>query len=181
MANILLRPGWHIAERLVTPEAAFLNRRTFLRQMSFAGAAGLAAMPLAGCAKAEPPDADSRTSSAANAAAPSQAYPASRNHEFDPNWTFTNEKVAGRYNNFYEFTLSKDVYRYVNKFATTPWPIQIGGLVEKPMTVDAMELVGMFGLEERVYRLRCVEAWAMIVPWTGFQFSKLGFIVRIGN
>ena len=81
MANILLRPGWHIAERLVTPEAAFLNRRTFLRQMSFAGAAGLAAMPLAGCAKAEPPDADSRTSSAANAAAPSQAYPASRNHE----------------------------------------------------------------------------------------------------
>ena len=173
MANILLRPGWHIAERLVTPEAAFLNRRTFLRQMSFAGAAGLAAMPLAGCAKAEPPDADSRTSSAANAAAPSQAYPASRNHEFDPNWTFTNEKVAGRYNNFYEFTLSKDVYRYVNKFATTPWPIQIGGLVEKPMTVDAMELVGMFGLEERIYRLRCVEAWAMIVPWTGFQFSKL--------
>src|SRR5438270_3271721 len=127
MANILLRPGWQIAERLVAPEAAFLNRRRFLRQMGFAGAAGLVAMPLAGCAKAEPPDADSRTSSAANAVAPSQAYPASRNHEFDPNRTFTNENVARRYNNFYQFTLSKDVYRYVNKFVTTHWPLAIGG------------------------------------------------------
>ncbi len=85
----------------------------------------------------------------------------------------TNETVAGRYNNFYEFSLSKDVYRYVERFVTAPWPIEISGLVEKPMTVDAKELVEMFGLEERIYRLRCVEAWAMIVPWTGFQFSKL--------
>jgi len=100
-------------------------------------------------------------------------YPAPRNPEFNPNSTLTNETVAGRYNNFYEFSLSKDVYRYVERFVTAPWPIEISGLVEKPMTVDAKELVEMFGLEERIYRLRCVEAWAMIVPWTGFQFSKL--------
>jgi sulfoxide reductase catalytic subunit YedY len=61
----------------------------------------------------------------------------------------------------------------VDKFVSVPWPIQIGGLVEKPLTIDALELVQLFGIEERVYRLRCVEAWAMVVPWTGFSFSKL--------
>ena len=172
MANIIIHPGWRIPERRVTPAAAFLNRRSFLGQMGCA-TAGLLSAPLAGSAGAGAPAAENSTNSAANPAAPSRTYPAPRNHEFNPNWTFTDEKVAGRYNNFYEFTLSKDVYRHVDRFVTTPWPIQIGGLVEKPMTVDALELAGMFGLEERVYRMRCVEAWAMIVPWTGFQFSKL--------
>ncbi|PYK97644.1 MAG: protein-methionine-sulfoxide reductase catalytic subunit MsrP [Verrucomicrobia bacterium] len=172
MANIIVPPDWHIPERLATPEWVFWNRRHFLRQLGFAGAGALA-VPLAGCAKAETPETTSKTNGAANAATPSGAYLAARNPEFSPSWTLTNEKVAGRYNNFYEFTLSKDVYRYVDKFVTAPWRIQIGGLVEKPMTVDAMELVELFGLEERVYRMRCVEAWAMIVPWTGFQFSRL--------
>src|SRR5204863_1605258 len=90
MANILLRPGWHIAERLVTSEAAFLNRRTFLRQMGLAGAAGLVAIPLAGCAKAEPPEADSRTPRATNTTAPYQRSPLSRTHEMDVRWTSSN-------------------------------------------------------------------------------------------
>jgi len=58
-------------------------------------------------------------------------------------------------------------------FETAPWPIEITGLVEKPLTLDATELFELFPLEERVYRFRCVEAWAMIVPWTGFPLSKL--------
>jgi sulfoxide reductase catalytic subunit YedY len=173
VANILVRPGWHIPERLVTPERVFLNRRDYLRQLGFAGL-GLLAAPFAGCAKGESAGvADARKTNSAAALAPSKSFPAPRNPEFNPSWTLTDEKTAGHYNNFYEFTLSKDVYHYVDKFVTAPWPIQIGGLVEKPATVDAMELVEMFGLEERVYRLRCVEAWAMIVPWTGFQFRKL--------
>src|SRR5437870_2874244 len=157
MANILIRPDWHIAERLVTPELVFLNRRHFLRQTGFASV-GLLAIPLTGCAKDDAPAANTtgKTDSAA-AFTPSKAFPAPRNPEFNPAWTLSDERAAGQYNNFYEFTLSKDVYRYVNKFVTEPWPIQIGGLVEKPMTVDALELVQMFGLEERVYRLRCVE------------------------
>jgi sulfoxide reductase catalytic subunit YedY len=171
MANIIIRPDWHVPERFVTPEAVSLNRRHFLRQMGFAGA-GVLAAPLAGCARTEN-EATPATNATAAALAPSKAYPAPRNPEFNSRWTFTNEKVAGSYNNFYEFTLDKNVYRYVDRFVTAPWPIQIGGLVEKPMTMDAQELVQMFGLEERVYRLRCVEAWAMIVPWTGFPFSKL--------
>jgi len=170
MSNIFIRPDWHLPERLVTPEKFISNRRHFLRQLGFTGA-GLLGSTLMGCAKGEE-TAGTNTNQTA-ALTPAKSYPAPRNSEFNPNWTLSSEKVAGRYNNFYEFSLSKDVYRYVDKFVTAPWPIQIGGLVEKPMTVDAMELAAMFGLVERIYRLRCVEAWAMIVPWTGFQFSKL--------
>ena len=173
MANIIIRPGWHISEQRVTPEPGFLDRRHFLRQMGFASM-GLLATPLTGCAKDEAPA--TNTSSATNRAAafaPSRTFPAPRNPEFNPAWALSVERAAGQYNNFYEFTLSKDVYRYVDKFVTAPWPIQIGGLVEKPVTIDALELAQRFGLEERVYRLRCVEAWAMIVPWTGFPLSKL--------
>jgi sulfoxide reductase catalytic subunit YedY len=62
---------------------------------------------------------------------------------------------------------------FTGRFVTSPWQIEISGLVEKPMTLEMADLPKMFSLEERIYRLRCVEAWAMIVPWTGFPLSKL--------
>jgi len=174
MASIIVHPDWRISERLVTPEKAFLNRRDFLRRAGLTGA-GLLAVPLSRQARADSPAPASPalTNGVAASITPSKNFPAPRNGEFNPNRALTSEKVAGHYNNFYEFSLGKDVYRYVDKFVTAPWPVQVGGLVEKPMTLDATELVDMFGLEERVYRMRCVEAWAMIVPWTGFQFSRL--------
>src|SRR3989454_6289947 len=131
MANIIIRPNWQIAERLATSESVFLNRRHFLRQMGFASL-GLLATPLTGCAKEDAPAANvSSKTDGATTFTPSKAFPAQRNPEFNPAWTLSNERAAGHYNNFYEFTLSKDVYRYVDKFVTAPWPIQIGGLVEK--------------------------------------------------
>jgi sulfoxide reductase catalytic subunit YedY len=160
MANIMMRPGWHIPERLVTPEHVFHNRRQFLKQMGFAGASLLATPWLHGADAAAKPA--------------SKGYPATRNPKFDPKWKLSDEKVAATYNNFYEFSTVKDrVHRLVDKFVISPWPVNISGLVEKPMTPDVTELVEQFGLEERVYRFRCVEAWAMIVPWTGFPLSKL--------
>src|SRR5260370_426219 len=98
---------------------------------------------------------------------------APRNAEFNPGWRLTPEKVAGTYNNFYESSFAKDAVKHVGKFVTTPWPVEIGGLVEKPMRLEALELAELFDLEERIYRFRCVEAWAMIVPWTGFPLAKL--------
>jgi sulfoxide reductase catalytic subunit YedY len=160
MANLIFRPSWHIPEQFVTPEHAFRNRRAFLKELGFAGA-GILASTLA-LQSAEP--------------APKAAgkYPAARNPKFNPGWRLTEEQIAGSYNNFYEFTLDKQrVKDLVGNFQTTPWPIQIGGLVEKPQTIDAQELVDKFTLEERVYRFRCVEAWSMIVPWTGFPLSQL--------
>ena len=173
MPNIIRRPDWHVPERRVTPEAAFHNRRLFLQQLGLAGA-GLLSVPLAGCSKEEKAAVSPAPSSAQAAeGASKKLYPAARHPDFNPKWPLTDEKEAGTYNNFYEFTLSKDVYKKVGAFVTLPWSIQISGLVEKPMTLDFRELEEMFTLEERVYRLRCVEAWAMIVPWTGFQLSKL--------
>ncbi len=157
MANLIHRPEWFIPERLATPEKVFLQRRQFLRQLAAAGlgAAGLGAGGIDGFAALAP------------------AAPAKRNAEFNPGWTLTNERVASTYNNFYEFSLSKDAYKFVDRFKTSPWPVEITGLCDNPVTIDAMELAAKFGVEERVYRFRCVEAWAMIVPWTGFQLSKL--------
>jgi sulfoxide reductase catalytic subunit YedY len=176
MSNIIHRPGWHVPERFVTPEKVFQNRRQFLRQLGFTGA-GLLTATLAGCGKSEPSSRNGSSDSipAADGAATAsvKGYPAQRNAEFNPGWRLTNEKEAGAYNNFYEFSADKDAYRYVGRFLTSPWPVEITGLVERPMTLDAMELAELFDLEERVYRFRCVEAWAMIVPWTGFQLSKL--------
>jgi methionine sulfoxide reductase catalytic subunit len=168
MANIVIRPDWHLAERFVTPETVFLNRRRFLSRMGFFGA-GLVANSLV----SQPAAAAANSTPAASNTPLSKSYPAPRNPEFNTASTLTDENTAGRYNNFYEFTLSKDVYRHVDKFVTAPWPVQIGGLVEKPMSADALEWAEMFGLEERVYRMRCVEAWAMIVPWTGFPLARL--------
>ena len=112
---------------------------------------------------------------AAAEASGGKKYPFPRNKEFDPpNPKLSDENLAGTWNNFYEFSTGKEeVHRLTGKFVTDPWPVEIGGLCEKPFKADAKELVEMMPMEERVYRLRCVEAWSMIVPWTGFRLSKL--------
>ena len=101
-------------------------------------------------------------------------YPAVRNAAYPNYLPMTEEAVAARYNNFYEFTAIKEkVHELVDDFVTEPWSIEITGHCENPGTYDVADLVKKFGLEERVYRLRCVEAWAMVFPWTGFPLSKL--------
>jgi sulfoxide reductase catalytic subunit YedY len=156
MANIIVHPDWHLPEKSITPESICRNRRTFLKQL------GIAAGTLLG------------PNLASSAADLRKKYPYPRNPEFDPKWKLTDERTAGSYNNFYEFSLQKDrVKDLVGNFVSSPWPIEIKGLVEKPMMVDVTELVDAMPIEERVYRFRCVEAWAMIVPWTGFSLRKL--------
>ena len=173
MANIIVRPSWYLPERFVTPEHAFVNRRKFLRQLGVAGA-GAMSLSAIGCrestaAEATPAVAPKQLATVT----PSKSFPAPRHPDFNADWKLSEEEVTATYNNFYEFTLQKDVHRHVGKFTTDPWSIDIGGLCDNPMKISPQELVTEFGLEERVYRFRCVEAWAMIVPWTGFQFSKL--------
>ncbi len=160
MANVIVRPQWSLPGARVTPEKRWRTRREFLSQLTRAGAGVLAAAAGAPLLASEEKGAG--------------RYPAKRNPDFNPGWRLTNEKVAGSYNNFYEFSLDKEeVGKLAPRLTTSPWPIEIGGLVEKPMTLDAGELAEQFTLEERVYRFRCVEAWAMVVPWTGFPLSKL--------
>jgi sulfoxide reductase catalytic subunit YedY len=85
----------------------------------------------------------------------------------------TIEQIAN-YNNYYEFTTDKeDVARVAKGFKPEPWSLAVGGLVAKPQTFSVGDLVGMFPPEERVYRLRCVEGWSMVIPWQGFPLKKL--------
>lgn len=184
MPNIIIPPGWRIPEKLVTPEKVFFNRRRFLRQMGLAGGTIFAA-GLVGCDKPSTSAAAGETKTPGstnrppagrdpNATFSTKGYPAKRNPDFNPGLPLTSEHTAANYNNFYEFSTSKErVATSVGKFVVTPWVLEIGGLVEKPLSLDAQELIDMMPLEERVYRFRCVEAWSMVVPWTGFPLSKL--------
>ena len=78
------------------------------------------------------------------------------------------------FNNYYEFSLSKDsVADAAKNFKASPWKVQIGGLVDNPVTLTLEDILSQFKQEERIYRLRCVEGWSMVIPWTGFQLSQL--------
>ena len=83
-------------------------------------------------------------------------------------------KEITSYNNFYEFTTSKEKVKDLAKdMDTSSWKITIDGLVKNPITIDVKDLIKKYALEERIYRFRCVEGWAMVVPWIGFELKKL--------
>jgi methionine sulfoxide reductase catalytic subunit len=147
--------GWEMAEHLATPEGLFLNRRALI-----GGAAGLAAGSLLG----------GRT---ALAAGEPGLYPAPQNSAYTLDRPVTPERFSADYNNFYEFGTSKTVLPAANALKTQPWTLKIDGLVEKPFEIGVDDLIRKVGLEERLYRHRCVEAWSMAVPWTGFPLAKL--------
>jgi sulfoxide reductase catalytic subunit YedY len=103
-----------------------------------------------------------------------ELYPALTHPRFrDLDRPLTPEAAAARYCNFFEFTSSKQVWHSVRSFQPVPWTVEVNGLVARPRTFDLDGLVRAFPLEERVYRHRCVEAWAMAVPWTGFPLAAL--------
>jgi sulfoxide reductase catalytic subunit YedY len=153
----------------ITPEAIFWNRREFLKGLALttAGAA------LSGCGSKESGSTESTGYDLP--LRPSDAlYPPAHNGKYQVgDRTLTPASIPGRYNNFYEFTTDKaDVARLAAKLTIDPWTIEIGGLVQKPFEIGFEDLVKRFPLEERVYRMRCVEAWSMVVPWVGFPLQK---------
>ncbi|MCM2559403.1 protein-methionine-sulfoxide reductase catalytic subunit MsrP [Alcaligenes faecalis] len=109
-----------------------------------------------------------------------QAVPVGQDLSFTPSqrWKLddmpTSESDVTSYNNFYEFGTGKeDPARHSGRFKTEPWTLQIDGLVSKPLTLDMDQILKLAPLEERIYRLRCVEAWSMVVPWVGYSLSAL--------
>jgi len=97
---------------------------------------------------------------------------ASQTDELGAPWT-SFDAVTG-YNNFYEFSTDKEAVAPLSKnFVTSPWTVAVGGLVSKPKTYGIEDLLAKFTQEERVYRLRCVEAWSMVIPWQGFPLANL--------
>ncbi len=110
-----------------------------------------------------------------SAAAPAlQPLTATRNAAFNLNESATKVEAATTYNNFYEFGVNKDdPSRLGHTLRPRPWTVQVDGFVQKPKTFDIDELTRLFPLEERVYSLRCVEAWSMVIPWIGFPLASL--------
>jgi sulfoxide reductase catalytic subunit YedY len=153
------RRAWNLPEALVTPEHVFLNRRRFL-----AAAAAMPLLPPAGRAQEVP-----RLS----------YYPAAVNTKFQAaGRDITSEDDNTTFNNFYEFGASKRIASVAEQLQTRPWAIAIDGEVEKPFEIDFDDLMKKVTLEMRVVRHRCVETWAMVVPWTGFPLAQLVAIAR---
>ena len=111
---------------------------------------------------------------AAAAPSPGPALKATRNSAFSLNEAATKFESATTYNNFYEFGVNKeDPSRLAGTLRTRPWTVRVEGHVAKPKTYDIDELIRLFRLEERVYALRCVEGWSMVIPWIGFPLASL--------
>lgn len=171
MAAIHKHQAWDQTGQEITPEAVYLSRRDWLR---WAGYGGLgAASVLAGCdAPAVAGAAQQPTETPADL---KDLYPAKRNAAYTVERAVTAESLATTYNNFYEFDSGSKITpaKMVDKWQVRPWEVEVTGLVSKPLKIDVDALTRKVGLEERVYRFRCVEAWAMTVPWVGFEMRKL--------
>lgn len=174
----------------VTPEALFHARREFLRTAGWAaGALALAACARPGSGASSAPAASGNVQGAA--AGPNSTalltsaigtMPAALAHS-DPFASAASDELGvainnfeqiTNYNNYYEFSYDKeDVNPLSQNFTTYPWQLEVAGMVNKPRTFAIEDLIGEFTQEERIYRLRCVEAWSMVIPWVGFSLASL--------
>ncbi|MCE3606773.1 protein-methionine-sulfoxide reductase catalytic subunit MsrP [Massilia sp. P8910] len=145
----------------ITPQAVYESRRRFIAQMAAGAVAGGALWEMA-------------NREAFAAAAPAQTLVGKLNPAYGALDKQTPFKDASTYNNFYEFGLDKaDPAQNAYTLKTRPWTVSIEGEVKKPMTLDLDALLKLAPLEERIYRLRCVEGWSMVIPWVGYSLSEL--------
>jgi sulfoxide reductase catalytic subunit YedY len=156
----------------ITPEALYQRRREFMRNGALtaltATAVGAALLELTGGAR-------QRRAREEYADKPlAKLTPAKREPSYSTSEPPTPYADVTTYNNFYEFGFDKsDPASEAHRLSTRPWTVQIDGEVERPQTVDIDVLTKWFPLEERIYRMRCVEAWSMVIPWLGFPLGEL--------
>lgn len=144
----------------ITPENVYISRRDFIKGVA---ALGVGAVILSACQGliAKPSTSE-----------PAGLHVTAKTDEL--NAPLTSYEDITNYNNYYEFTTFKtDVAQNATNFKSSPWQVQVGGLVANPKTYSIDDLLKKFPQEERIYRLRCVEAWSMVIPWTGFPLAKL--------
>jgi sulfoxide reductase catalytic subunit YedY len=152
------RKSWELPWSSVTPESVYRSRREFIRTAT----AGLIGAATVGCVGA---------TDARGAQGTLQAQRNARYSVSDPPNPF--EHIT-TYNNFYEFGLDKDdPAANAHRMTTSPWTVKVDGLVGKPGDYGVEDLVDFNALEERIYRLRCVEAWSMVIPWIGVPLSSI--------
>ena len=158
--RVIRRRGWELPEHQATSEHLFFNRRQLL---AAGAAAAFAVSPARALAQ--------RISDLPDPSA--LLYPVKRNEKFVLDRPITDEGVNTTYNNYYEFGSAKTIARAAQALPLRPWTIKIDGMVEKPQEIGIDDLLAKMPLEERLYRHRCVEAWWMAIPWSGFPLTKL--------
>ncbi|MGH7226903.1 MAG: protein-methionine-sulfoxide reductase catalytic subunit MsrP, partial [Gemmataceae bacterium] len=152
------RFGWEIPESAATPESPVLRRRSLLGSVAALGIAGPARL------------AHATLPAAAELPGPMAAPVDLR---YRPGRPFTPPKNVYTYNNYYEFGAEKGIWREAERLPLHPWSITIDGLVAKKRTIALEDLLKQVTLQERLYRHRCVEAWGITIPWTGFPLKRL--------
>jgi sulfoxide reductase catalytic subunit YedY len=153
----------------ITDPGTYARRREFLRQFTAAGVFGAAPALAGGLVFAQDVAASERPGKLALLKGRSSAVDGSRTME-----KATAYKDASTYNNFYEFGTDKaDPAVNAHTLKTSPWTIQVEGLVKKPGPLAMEDLLKLSAVEERIYRLRCVEGWSMVIPWVGYSLSEL--------
>jgi sulfoxide reductase catalytic subunit YedY len=151
----------------ITPESQYLTRRDFLKGL---GVVSASSMILAACGGQSVTSTDIPTDVPASPLPDTPTVAVTPTALDEP---LTSFEAVANYNNYYEFTTDKGrVARMAEDFPTTPWQVEVGGLVNNPKTYD-LDDINKFSLQERIYRLRCVEAWSMVIPWMGFPLSEL--------
>ena len=155
------KPNWELPESAATSESDFQDRRRLVKAMAIA--------PILAAGAALP----GGSASAATVDPTAKFYPAARNLRYRLDRPLNTEKEATTYNNFYEFGSHKKISEAAQKLKIRPWSIKLDGMVEKEIEIDFDDLVRKMQIEERLYRHRCVEAWSMAVPWSGFPFRAL--------
>ena len=149
----------------ITPEALYLNRRSFLKVTSLAGLTAL----LAACGVS--PATQAPTDSGATPGSSGTAVAGLKDELGNPANSYDD---ITSYNNYYEFSETKDAPATLSaNFKSSPWSVEVGGLVAKPVTYTMEEILQKFPAQQRIYRLRCVEAWSMVIPWSGFPLASL--------
>ncbi|MCI0491065.1 MAG: protein-methionine-sulfoxide reductase catalytic subunit MsrP [Blastocatellia bacterium] len=158
---MLIKKTDDIKSSEITDKKVYLSRRTFMRGAVLAATTTATGLLYRQLAVKTPPSSDvSNGRPAISSGLPGE--------KATPYEDITN------YNNFYEFSTSKRaVAEEAENFVTRPWAVEVGGLVHKPGTYDLDDLIKLGQPEERIYRLRCVEGWSMVIPWLGFPLSRL--------
>ena len=164
---VRIKRSWELPERLATPESVYADRRRLVQAMAL-GPLLAAAGPLLRPARAAEQEAD-----------PSRLlYPVKRNEAYALDRPLTDEGLVTTYNNFYEFGSHKRIASAAQRLKLRPWTVRIDGMVEEQKEIGIDELLKAMPLEERLYRHRCVEAWSMAVPWSGFPLKALVAFAR---
>ena len=161
------KPGWALSESAATPESVYVNRREILRSIGLGGLAA-AGMGVGGGLLT-----GGKLAHAAEEYPTASLYPVDRNTKYTLDRPITSDELATSYNIFYEFGSHKSISRAAQKLPLRPWTVTFDGLVEQEQTIDFDALIRKMPLEERVYRMRCVEAWSMAVPWSGFAMAAM--------